>query len=120
MAINALGLLAHSLHASVPEALNLGDSNIFRIHGSWFGTSPISMEVFSPDGEWVVMHQFQFPNSEAGPYCVTNNWNLQIDVTNIANTSNISMFSSCMARHDRSVHTYELRDHRLYPSSTWA
>ncbi len=83
--------------AGVPEALNLGDSNIFRIHGAWFGTAPINLEVFSPDGEWVVMHQFQFPNSEASPYCATNNWNLQLDVTNIANTSNISMFSSCMA-----------------------
>jgi hypothetical protein len=80
-----------------PVALDLTKLNIFRIHGAWFGTAPVVLEVFAPDGVWVTMHTFRFPNTLTAPYAYTTDWSMQIDVANAANTSTISMTTACWA-----------------------
>jgi len=81
----------------VPEAIILTNNNIYRIHGAWFGTAPVILEVFSPDGVWVTMHTFLYPNSLTSPYCVTTNWNMQVDVANTTNATNIAIATPCWA-----------------------
>jgi hypothetical protein len=78
-----------------PVALNLTTINIFRIHGAWFGVAPITLEVFSPDGEWVTMNTFRFPNSLTAPYAYSTNWNVQVDVTNTTNATNLAIVTPC-------------------------
>ena len=79
----------------VPVALDTTKINIFRLRGAWFGTAPVLLEVFAPDGIWVVLHTFQFPNSLTTPYAYTTNWNLTVDVANTGNTSNLSIITAC-------------------------
>jgi len=80
-----------------PVALNFQMINIYRIHGAWFGVAPISLEVFSPDGEWVVLHTFRYPNTLTAPYANTTTWNVTVDVANTGNTSNLSVTTACWA-----------------------
>ena len=81
----------------VPVAINWQNLNVFRIHGSWFGTSPVSLEVFSPDGIWVALHTFRFPNTLTTPYIYTTNLNIQADVYNGTSTTNLSVNTPCWA-----------------------
>jgi len=79
----------------VPVAMDFTKINIFRIHGSWFGAAPITLEAFSPDGEWTVMNTFQYPNSLTVPYATSTNWNIQVDVTNTTNATNLAIVTPC-------------------------
>ena len=80
-----------------PVAIDTTKINIYRIHGAWFGVSPIALEVFSPDGVWVNLHTFRFPNTLTSPFMYTTNLNLQVDVNNASNTSNLSVNTPCWA-----------------------
>ncbi len=78
-----------------PEAINWGMLNIFRFRGAWFGTAPVVLDVFSPDGIWVNIHTFRFPNSIPTPYTATTNWNMQAEALNAGNTSNVAVSTAC-------------------------
>lgn len=80
-----------------PVALNFQNINIYRIHGSWFGVSPIVLEVFSPDAEWVRLHTFRFPNTLTSPFTFTTNFNMTVDVNNGSTTNNLSINTPCWA-----------------------
>jgi hypothetical protein len=81
----------------VPVALNLANINIYRIRGAWFGTAPVVLDVFAPDGVWVTMHTFLFPNTLTTPYAYTTDWNVTIEVENAGNTSNLAITTPCLA-----------------------
>ena len=82
----------------VPEALNFNNINIYRIRGSWFGTAPVQLQVFSPDMEWISLHTFNFPNTVLLPYTFTTNWNIQIDVFKSGSDStDLKIKSPCIA-----------------------
>jgi len=91
--------------AGVPAAINLSLINIYRIHGAWFGSAPVVLEVFSPDGEWVIVYSFRFPNTLSTPYAYSTNWNIEVDVTNVANATNLAIVTPCwgMGATDASV-----------------
>jgi hypothetical protein len=65
----------------VPDVLEFTNINIYRMRGSWFGTAPVQLQVFSPDFDWVTLHTFHFPNTIALPYTYTTNWNMTVDVS---------------------------------------
>ena len=101
-----------------PVAINFTKINIFRIHGAWFGTASVDLEVFTPDGEWTTMHTFKFPNSLTTPYTWTTNWNIRVDVTNTTNTSNLAIVTPCwgMGTTDTTLPlNYALTDYSLVP-----
>lgn len=82
----------------VPEALDFQNINIFRIRGSWFGTAPVELQVFSPDLDWITLHTFTFPNTVLLPYTFTTNWNMQIDVFKSGSDStDLQIKSPCIA-----------------------
>ncbi len=64
----------------IPEVLNFQNINIYRIRGSWFGTAPVQLQVFSPDMDWVTLHTFQFPNTQQLPFTFTTDWNMAVEV----------------------------------------
>lgn len=80
-----------------PVALDFSKINIYRIHGAWFGVSPISLEVFSPDGVWVNLHTFHFPNTLTAPFTATTNFNITVDVNNDVLTTNLTINTPCWA-----------------------
>jgi hypothetical protein len=81
----------------VPVAINWQNLNVFRIHGAWFGASPMSLDVFAPDGIWVTLHTFRFPNTLTTPFIYTTNLNIQVDVFNGTSTTNLSVNTPCWA-----------------------
>ena len=75
-----------------PVAWNPQNINIYRLRGGWLGAGVVVLEVLSPDGVWVAMHTFHFPNSLANSYTWTTNWNYQAEVFNSTNNSNLVMY----------------------------
>jgi hypothetical protein len=80
-----------------PVALDTTKINIFRIHGAWFGASPIALDTFSPDGNWINLHTFRFPNTLTTPFMYTTDLNFQVDVNNAATTTNLTVTTPCWA-----------------------
>ena len=78
-----------------PVVIDYTKINIYRLHGAWFGSAPVILEVFSPDGEWVIVHAFRFPNTLTTPYTYSTNWAIGVDVTNTTNTSNLAVVTPC-------------------------
>jgi hypothetical protein len=82
----------------VPEVLNFNNINIYRLRGSWFGTAPVQLQVYTPDLDWVTLHTFHFPNTVLLPYAFTTDWNIQVDVLKSGSDStNLKIQSPCVA-----------------------
>lgn len=82
----------------VPEVLHFDRINIYRIRGSWFGTAPVELQVFSPDMVWITLHTFHFPNTLNLPFAFTTNWNITIDVFKSGSDStDLQLHSPCIA-----------------------
>ena len=75
-----------------PVVWNPTNINLYRIRGGWLGTGVCVLEILSPDGNWVVMHTYRFPNTLPTAYTYTTTWNYQAEVLNTTNTSNIVMY----------------------------
>ena len=80
----------------VPVVFNPTLGNVYRIHGAWFGFGSIALELFSPDGVWIIAHTFTFPNLSAIPYAYTNNFQGEMGVGNTGNTSNVVLSNPCI------------------------
>jgi len=50
-----------------PEAIDPTKMNVYRIRFGWLGSTPIYFSVLSPDGEWVLFHTMNTPNSQVVP-----------------------------------------------------
>ena len=75
-----------------------GSINIFRIRGAWLDVAPIVLEVFSPDGYWVVLHTYHWPNSLTTPTTYTTTYNMQLDIKKTSsNNTNLTMSCGCWA-----------------------
>lgn len=81
----------------VPEALNQTFTNLYRIRYGWFGSAIIQLEVFSPDGEWVLAHIVRQPNTAIAPHTQNPNLPVQIAVGKTAGATNINIDSGCIA-----------------------
>jgi hypothetical protein len=79
----------------VPEAIDLTKTNIFRIRFGWLGSAPISFEVLSPDGHWVLFHIVRQPNFSATPSIQTPDLPMTLEITKTAGATNIRMNSNC-------------------------
>ena len=80
----------------VPASWSPGFTNLYRLRGAWLGAGDVILEVGNPDGGWVVMHTFRFPNTSSISYTTTNTWNLQLEVLNTTNATNLHLFSGSM------------------------
>lgn len=69
--------------------------NLYRIRFGWLGIGPATFEIMSPDGVWVVVHRFRFPNSQATPSISTPNLPIKIWLSSVG--SNLVVKSSCCA-----------------------
>lgn len=78
---------------SKPVALDPTKPNLYRFRWEHLGVAPFMLEILSPDGDWVLLHTFHFPNS--GPLPSTLNPNLPIQwlAARTAGTQNISVSS---------------------------
>lgn len=81
--------------AGAVQTLDPTKLNLYRIRFGWLGIGPAEFEVMSPDGIWVLMHQFRFPNSQATPSIRTPN--LPIKYWLSSTGSNLIVKSSCAA-----------------------
>lgn len=81
--------------AGVPEAIDLTKTNVFKIRFGWLGSAPISFEVLSPDGEWVLFHIVRQPNLSATPSIDNPDLPMTLEITKTAGTTNIRMNTNC-------------------------
>ena len=65
--------------------------NIFRITYGWLGTAPVSFEVITPNGEWLVMHQLQFPSTRTQTSVLNPTLPICSDIEKTAGTEDIIM-----------------------------
>jgi hypothetical protein len=79
----------------VPEALNTTVSNLFRIRFAWLGSANIYFEVFSPDGEWVLFHNIQQPNSAYNPSIQDPNLPMTLELVKTGGATNSSIATAC-------------------------
>ena len=80
-----------------PVSMNQGYLQPYRIHGSWFGAAPVYVDVLSPDGAWVNLHTFRFPNKQVAPYTSTTNWSIEADVKKTSGSTPVTLSSACWA-----------------------
>ena len=83
--------------SSTPVALVQGYLNIYRIHGAWFGASPVQVDIFSPDGVWVNVETFKFPNTQLAPFMSTTTLNMKADVNKTSGAGSVTLASACWA-----------------------
>lgn len=79
----------------VPEAIDFGLSNLFRIRFAWLGSANIYYEVFSPDGEWVLFHNIRQPNSAYNPSIANPNLPMSLIVSKTTGTQNSAIATAC-------------------------
>ena len=79
----------------VPEAINLGYSNLYRIRFAWLGSANILFEVFSPDSGWILFHNIRVPNSQLDPSIRNPNLPMTIDVAKTSGASDLSIYTAC-------------------------
>jgi hypothetical protein len=82
------------MSGGVPVTLDPTKLNLYRITFGWLGIGPVEFEVMSPDGAWVVLHQFRFPNSQATPSIRTPNLPMKFWLSSTG--SNLVVKSSCI------------------------
>lgn len=79
----------------VPEAVNFSNFNVYRIR---FGAASIvNFEIFSPDGQWVVFHRFQFANSGNTPalYSTALPYTIEVSKTG-SDATNLQILSTAV------------------------
>lgn len=81
----------------VPEPINYGVSNLYRIRFAWLGSGNIYFEVFSPDGEWVLFHNIQQPNSSFLPSLTNPNLPMTLEVSRPSGTTVAGLATACWA-----------------------
>ncbi len=83
---------------NIPEAIDLTNSNIFRIRYGWFGSSPIVFETYSPDGDWVVIHTIKIPNLQVNPSIENPDLPITLEITkSSSDATNLIMTTACWA-----------------------
>ena len=50
---------------NVPVALVPTNINMYRVRYGWYGAVPARLEIFSPDGDWVLVHMVRTANTQA-------------------------------------------------------
>jgi hypothetical protein len=93
--------------AGVAEAIDLTKINVFRIRYGWVGGAPISFEVLSPDGDWVVFHQVKAPNNLTGPTFRNADLPMTLDILKTsAGATDLQILTGCWAAGT----TYQISD----------
>jgi hypothetical protein len=80
--------------SGVVQTLDPTKLNLYRIRFGWLGIGPADFEVMAPDGAWVSLHQFKFPNSQATPSIRTPNLPMKFWLSSTG--SNLVVKSSCI------------------------
>lgn len=89
----------------VPEAINLGFSNLFRVRFAWLGSASVIFEVFTPDGDWIPFHTLKVPNSQYNPSIANPDLPISLQVAKTAaDATDISIATACWAGGTTSDH----------------
>jgi len=82
----------------LPEAVVWTNYNLFRVSYAWLGSSPISYEIMSPDGFWVVVYKIQYPNTATVPQLTNPDTPMTVDVLKFTSDStNLTVATGCWA-----------------------
>ena len=107
--------------AGVPEAANFALDNLFRVRYGWLGAAPITWEIFSPDGEWVVFHIVRYPNTSTTPTIQNPDLPMTLEVKkNTGGATVLNMNTACWAAgtsSDLSKITDTITDNTLAPTT---
>lgn len=79
--------------------LDLTKGNFFWIDYAWLGVAPVRFGIEDPNGERIVCHTFQTPNSTFGPYMSTGTLPLQYENINTgvtAGTTDLSIICAAV------------------------
>lgn len=82
----------------VPEAADFTKDNLFRIRFGWLGAAPITYEILSPDGTWVIFHKIKHPNTTNTPSIQNPNLPITLDIQKTtAGATALVMNTACWA-----------------------
>lgn len=70
--------------------------NVYKISFGYLGFACISFEIMSPKGNWVLIHKFEYPNSENVTHITQTNLPARAEVTNTGNTTNLEFRSGSL------------------------
>lgn len=90
-------LLTDFKRAGTVETLNPQNGNVYRIRFGWLGNAPIEFEILSPDGDWILLHQIKYPNSSTLAHIENPDLPLTSEVSNGADSTNVSIATSSWA-----------------------
>lgn len=104
----------------VPEAANFALDNLFRVRYGWLGAAPITWEIFSPDGAWVVFHIIRYPNTTTTPSIGNPDLPMTLEVKkNAGGATVLNMNTACWGAgtsSDLSKITDTITDNTLAPT----
>lgn len=81
-----------------PEAADFTKDNLYRIRFGWLGAAPITYEILSPDGAWVVFHKIKHPNTTNTPSIQNPNLPITLDIQKTAaGATALVMNTACWA-----------------------
>lgn len=63
--------------------------NVYKISFGYLGFATIVFEVLQPNGQWVILHKIEYPNSSTETHITNTNLPPRTQVANTGNTSNI-------------------------------
>ena len=79
---------------NVPAALNPNNMNMYRIRYGWYGAATARFEVYSPDGDWVLVHQVRTANVQTGANITNPDLPMAVEVSKTASDAT-NLIISC-------------------------
>lgn len=80
----------------IPEELNTVDINLYRVRFGWLGIAPISFEILSPDGNFIVVHLQKFPDNQTNTSITGPNLPITLDIKKeSADSTDLIISSGC-------------------------
>jgi len=77
----------------IPENVFTGydptKGNVYKISFGYLGFAPITFEVMKPNGDWVILHKIEYPNSSTGTHILNTNLPPMAKVGNTGNNTDI-------------------------------
>ena len=77
-----------------PVAHNPNNMNMYRIRYGWYGAVTARFEVYSPDGDWVLVHQHRTANGQTGANLTNPDLPMAVEVSKTASDAT-NLIISC-------------------------
>jgi len=76
---------------NIPEAIDFTKNNVYRLEFGWLGGAPARWEVLSPDNDWIILHEFKFPNLQLISSISDPNLPIIMEIVKTSGTTNVEM-----------------------------